>query len=140
MTTPLRFGDLQGIIHRHIDPLPDSRKTGPNTRYRIQDAALGAFGIFLTQSPSFVDYQRTLQQNKGQNNAHPLVGVEQIPCDNQIRTLLDPIAPSTRDPVCVEVFERLEQHRTLANFRVLGDQLLVAMEDTNSFSSKTLHL
>src|SRR5205823_6746890 len=83
-------------------------KEGPNTQYRIHDAALGAFGIFFTQSPSFLDYQRTLQHTKGHNNAHTLLGVEQIPCDNQVRALLDPIAPSYLDPVFVEVFERLE--------------------------------
>jgi len=41
--------------------------------------------------------------------------------------------------VFVEVFERLEQHRMLAHFRVLGDQLLVAMDGPNYFSSKTMH-
>ena len=138
MTSPLSFDELQSILHQRIDQLPDHRKEGPNTQYRIRDAALGAFGIFFTQSPSFLDYQRTLQQNKGHNNAHTLLGVEQIPCDNQVRTLLDPIAPSSLDPVWVEVFERLEQHRLLAHFRVLGDQLLVAMDGTNSFSSTTI--
>jgi hypothetical protein len=139
MTNPLSFDDLQGIIHRHLDSLPDCRKKGPNTRYGIQDAALGAFGIFFTQSPSFLDYQRTLQQNTGQNNAHTLLGVEQIPCDNQIRKLLDPIAPSVLDPAFVEVFERLEQLGMLAHFRSLGDQLLVALDGTNYFSSKAIH-
>jgi len=67
------------------------------------------------------------------------MSVEQIPCDNQVRTLLDPIVPSHFDPVFVEVFERLEQHRRLAHFRVLDDQLLVAMDGTNYFSSKTIH-
>ena len=139
MTNPLSFDALQSILHQRIDQLPDHRKEGPNTQYRIQDAALGAFGIFFTQSPSFLDYQRTLQHNKGHNNAHTLSGVAQIPCDNQVRKLLDPIAPSHCDPVCVEVFEGLEQHRMLAHFRVLGDQLLVAMDGTNSFSSTTIH-
>jgi hypothetical protein len=67
------------------------------------------------------------------------LGVEQIPCDNQIRKLLDPIAPNVLDPVFVEVFERLEQHRMLAHFRALGDQLLVALDGTNYFSSKVIH-
>ena len=120
-THPVSFDDLQSLLHRHIDPWPDHRKKGPNTPYRIQDAALGAFGIFFTQSPSFLHYQRTLQQTKGQNNVHTLLGVEQIPRDNQIRTLLDPIAPSGLDPVFLDVFERLEQHRMLAHFRDLDN-------------------
>ena len=139
MTSPLSFDDLQSILHQRIDQLPDHRKEGPNTQYRIRDAAIGAFGIFFTQSPSFLDYQRTLQQNKGQNNAHTLLGVEQIPCDNQVRTLLDPITPSYLDPVFVEVFERLEQHRMLTHFRTLGGHLLVALDGTNYFSSQVIH-
>jgi len=67
MTPPLSFDTLQSILHQRLEQLPDHRKAGPNTQYRIHDAALGAFGIFFTQSPSFLDYQRTLQQNKGQN-------------------------------------------------------------------------
>ena len=118
------------ILHRRIAHLPDHRKPSPNTRYAIQDAALGAFGIFFTQSPSFLEYQRRLQHTKGHNNAQTLFGVEQIPCDNQVRTLLDPLAPSHLDPVFMEVFEGLEQHRMLTHFRVLGDQLLVALDGT----------
>ena len=64
--------------------------------------------------------------------------MEQIPCDNQIRTLRDPIAPSHRDAVFVEVFEGRAQHNMLAHFRVLGDQLLVALDGTNSFSSHAI--
>lgn len=139
MTNPLSFDDLQGLMRRHIEPWPDHRKKGPNTQYRIQDAALGAFGIFFTQSPSFLHYQRTLQQTKGQNNVHTLLGVEQIPCDNQIRTLLDPIAPSGLDPVFLDVFECLEQHHMLAPFRDLDNQLLVALDGTNYFSSQAIH-
>ena len=55
MTQLLRFDDLQAIFHHSIAHLPDHRKASPNTRYTIQDAVLGAFGIFFTQSPSFLD-------------------------------------------------------------------------------------
>ena len=139
MTHPLGFDALKDILHRRIAPLPDHRHKGPNTRYAIQDAALGAFGIFFTQAPSFLEYQRRLQRTKGHNNAHTLVGVAQIPCDNQVRTLLDPIAPSHLDAVFLEVFEGLEQHRMLAHFRGLGDQLFVALDGTNYFSSQVIH-
>ncbi|HEY5871158.1 MAG TPA: ISNCY family transposase [Candidatus Tectomicrobia bacterium] len=139
MTTPLGFDVLKGILHRRTAQWPDHRQEGPNTRYAIQDAALGAFGLFFTQSPSFLEYQRRLQHTKGHHNAQTLLGVEQIPCDNQVRILLDPIAPSHLDAVFVEVFAGLDQHRLLANFRCLGDQRLVALDGTTSFSSKAIH-
>ena len=139
MTHLLRFDDLQAILRQCIDHLPDHRKPSPNTRYTIQDAVLGAFGIFFTQSPSFLEYQRRLQHTKGHHNAQSLFGVEHIPCDNQVRTLLDPLTPSHLDPVFMAVFKGLEQHRLLDHYRVLGDQLLVALDGTTYFSSKTIH-
>ena len=139
MTNPLRFDDLKAILHRCSAHLPDHRKYSPNTRYTMQDAALGAFGIFFTQSPSFLEYQRRLQASKGRNNAQTLFGVQKMPCDNQIRTLLDPIAPSHFDPIFLEVFQRLEQHHLCDSFRVLGDQLLVALDGTTYFSSQAIH-
>src|SRR5215813_12154994 len=138
MTNPFTFDELLGILHHRSAQLPDYR-TGKNTQYSISDAALGAFGIFFTQSPSFLDYQRTLQHAKGDNNARTLMGVQHIPCDNQVRKLLDPIAPSQLDPVFVEVFEGLEQQQLLAHFRGFGDQLLVALDGTNYFSSHAIH-
>jgi hypothetical protein len=139
MPHPLDFDALKGILHQHTAQLPDYRKAGPNTRYAIQDAALGAFGIFFTQSSSFLEYQRRLQHTHGNNNVQTLLGVAQIPCDNQVRTLLDPIAPSRLDPVFLEVFERLEQHHMLAHFRSLANQLLVALDGTHYFSSQAIH-
>jgi hypothetical protein len=119
--------------------LPAHRQERPNTHYTIPDAALGAFGIFFTQSPSFLEYQRRLQHTTGNKNASTLFDVKQMPGDNQVRTLLDPIAPSHLDAVFLEVFERLEQPRMLAPFRVLGDQLGVALDGTTSFSSTAIH-
>ena len=139
MAPPLGFDALKSILHRRIEALPDHRKRGPNTRYRVQDAALGAFGIFFTQSPSFLEYQRHLQQTKGQNNASTMFGVETIPCNNQIRNLLDPLMPRSLDGVYLEVFEGLEQYGLLANFRGLADQLLLALDGTQYFSSQTIH-
>src|SRR2546428_14075740 len=114
MTNPLSCDELQAILRQRIEPLPDHRKPSPNTRYTIQDAVVSAFGIFFTQSPSFLEYQRRLQHTKGRNNAQTLFGVEQIPCDNQVRTLLDPLAPSHLDPVFVAIFKGLEQHHRLS--------------------------
>lgn len=139
MTNPVSFDDLKAILHQYSANLPDHRQPSPNTRYTIQDAALGAFGLFFTQSPSFLEYQRRLQASKGRHNAHTLFGVQQIPCDNQIRTLLDPIAPSHCDPIFLEVFQRLEQHHVCDSFRVLGDQLLVALDGTTYCSSQAIH-
>ena len=139
MTRPLSFDHLQAILRQHTAGLPDVRKPSPNTRYSVQNAALGAFGIFFMQSPSFLEYQRQLNQRQGHDNAQTLFGVEPIPCDKQIRTLLDPISPRPFQPVFFEIFAHLEQQHLLDPLRVLDHQLLVALDGTQYFSSQALH-
>jgi hypothetical protein len=91
------------------------------------------------QSPSFLEYQRQLRHRQGHDNAQTLFGIEPIPCDNHIRTLLDPIAPHYFTPAFFEVFAHLEQQRLLDSFRVLDHQLLVSLDGTQYFSSQALH-
>jgi hypothetical protein len=139
MTHLLRFDDLQAIFHHSIAHLPDHRKPSPNTRSTIQDAVLGAFGIFFTPSPSFLEYQRRLQHTQGRNNAQTLWGVAQIPCDHQGRTRLDPRTPSSREPVLETICKEREPHCRFDHLRVLGEHLVVALDGTTSFASKPIH-
>jgi hypothetical protein len=96
-------------------------------------------GLFFTPSASLLESQRQRQQTQGHHNAPPLLGVEQLPCDHQVRPRRDPIAPRHLAAVFVEVFAGLEQHRMWANCRSLGAQVLVALDGTNSFASKAIH-
>ena len=47
---------------------------------------------------TFLEYQRTLEQAHGENNARTPFGVHEIPSDNHIRTLLDPTPPNMVRP------------------------------------------
>ena len=86
---------------------PDQR-TGKNRVYSMEDAALGAFAVFYTQSPSFLAHQTLMQQASGKSNAQTLFGMQQIPTDNHIRSLLDGVAPSYAFPLFERVFNELE--------------------------------
>ena len=85
MSEPLSFETLIAELHRVFSRLPNSR-AGNTTSYAIKDAALAAFSVFFTQSPSFLAHQRTMKSAKGRSNAETLFGLDPIPCDNQIRT------------------------------------------------------
>jgi hypothetical protein len=138
MSDALAFDDLIKEFDRVLNGLPDYR-TGQNTTYSIKDAALGAFSVFFTQSPSFLAYQRTMKQSKGRSNAESLFGLEQVPCDNQMRTLLDPIAPGHLFPMFDQVFSDLEAVGELDAFRSLNGHLHIALDGLCYFASKQIH-
>ncbi len=129
MTEALAFDALVQALHQQLAMLPDYW-TGKNTQYTIKDAALGAFAVFFTQSPSFLASQRTMQQAKGRSHAESLFGMAAMPCDNQIRRLLDPVAPAQLFPVFEEVYAALEGAGHVSAFRSFAGQLLIALDGT----------
>ena len=128
------FDTLVESFRRRLSSLPDNR-TGKNTRYGMEDAALSAFGVFFTQTPSFLAYQRKMADRKGKSNAQNLFGVHQIQSDNQIRNLLDGVAPEQVFPMFEEILQVLDEQGQLAGFRSVSETLLVAMDGTEYFSS-----
>src|SRR2546422_8678003 len=108
MSQPLAFDQFVQAFRATVATCPDQRK-GKNKQYSLVDAALGAFAVFFTQSPSFLAYQRDMQARKGKSNAHTLFGLEEIPTDNQIRALLDPVSPELVFPLFDQGLVILEQ-------------------------------
>ena len=118
--------------------LPDARGKSNNQRYVMQDAALSAFSIFFTQSPSFLDSQVRMQKQQGKNNAVSLFGVHEIPSDNQIRNLLDPVPPETLFPLMATISDELYRAGYLDCFRSINDTFLIALDGTDFFSSENI--
>lgn len=138
MTGKLTFEDVLAILVATFQQMPDHR-TGDNVRYSLCDAALAAYGVFFTQSPSFLAYQRDMQRRKGQNNAHSLFGVEKIPTDQQIRNLLDPIEPEYIGAPFWSVLARLQQDRVLDETFRFDGRWLCSVDGTQYFNSNTIH-
>ena len=90
---PRTFNDLVAFFRSIVERFPDER-IGDNVEYSMADAAMGAFSVFFTQSPSFLDFQRNLEVTQGCSNARSLFGMTRTPSDNHIRNLLDPVRPA----------------------------------------------
>jgi hypothetical protein len=118
--------------------LPNPRK-GRNTTYSMEDFATGALSVFFTQSPSFLAYQATMEQNKGRSNAQTLFEMEQIPCDNQIRKILDHVAPEEIFPLYDEVLEAFKEQGVLEPYRVVNGTIAIALDGTWYHSSEKVH-
>ena len=132
------FDELVEEMQRCLEGLPDYRM-GANTQYEIKDAALSAFGIFFTQSKSFLTYQRMIAERKGKSNVNGLFGVERIPSDNQIRNLLDPQEPEMLYGVFAKGLKALEESGQMEGFRSYGGQVLISCDGTGTISSQKIH-
>ncbi len=118
--------------------LPDKRR-GRNRHYVMGDIGMAAFSVFMTQSPSFLGHQRQLLEGQGRSNCQTLFKMTEIPSDNHIRAMLDPIEPSRFHPVFEEAVRSLEAGGGLGAFRCLGDHILIALDGTEYHRSTKVH-
>jgi hypothetical protein len=134
----LSFKSLMGCLRETFVGFHD-RRTGDNCSYAMEEFGLSAFAVFFTQSPSFLAHQKALQTARGANNAQSLFGIQNIPSTNQVRTMLDPVAPQTLYPVYDRIYEDLRQAGILESFRGVHHSTLLALDGTWYHSSRKIH-
>jgi len=132
------FQTLCAFLSTSVESFPDIRQ-GQNTQYSMKDITLSAFAVFFCQSPSFLAYQRLMEQARGTNNGRTLFGIQKLPTDNQIRNLLDPVEPQLLWSVYQSTFKYLQQQEVVESFRSFANTLLIAVDGTGYFHSESIH-
>ena len=100
---------------------------------------MAAFSVFFTQCPSFLEHQRLMKNSKGKDNGSSLFSLKKIPCDNQIRNLLDPLPATKIVGVFQKIYKWLEKKEVLRKFFYLEGEILIALDGTEYFSSKKIN-
>ncbi|MBF0287137.1 MAG: hypothetical protein HQM14_04905 [SAR324 cluster bacterium] len=80
-----------------------------------------------------------MKMGKGKSNAETMFGIDKIPSDNHIRDILDEVPPEQLLPIYHEMFSAYQQNEILESFRGFGDTILIPLDGTWYFSSKTIH-
>lgn len=117
---------------------PDRRK-GKNKRDTMVDAALSAFAVFFTQSPSWLAHQKAMEKARGKSNALTLFRVAGIPTENRVRDRLDPLSPRLLDPAFARLFRLLGEAGALAGYTGVGGLRLFALDGTQFHASDSIH-
>lgn len=133
------FTTLLEYLESAIALFPDKR-VGKNCLYTTRDAALSAFSVFYLQCPSFLSHQQLVHEHWGGNNARTLFGIEDIPTDNCIRQLLDPVDPQYCFSVYADVHAMLaEKGKLHEEYRTALETYLLALDGTWFYSSEQVH-
>jgi hypothetical protein len=68
-----------------------------------------------------------------------IYGIQRVPCDTYMREILDPVSPQGLRPVFTSVLRQLQRGKALEPMTLLDGSSLLALDGTESFSSKTMH-
>ena len=113
----------------------EDNRTGKNLTYSMKDIGMAAFSPFYMQCPSFLSFQRKLQENRGTDNTCILFQMDKIPTDNHIRKTLDGVAPEYFDDNFFHVIEMAGKAGEKVIRNVLDGRTLIALDGSEYFSS-----
>jgi len=128
----LHFDPLIQLARDHFEGLDDLRRC---PSISLPDALMAGFAMFSLKDPSLLAFQRRTLDH----NLQTVFGLQSIPSDTQLRTILDAVDPADVRPVFKGIFNQLEERKVLDDYRILGGHYLVALDGVEYFSSKSVH-
>ena len=97
-----------------------------------------AFAMFSLKSPSLLDFKKqTEPEESNLLNIFHIQGA--IPCDNQMRGILDPLDPSLLRPLFRSAFLRLQQAGIIREYQYWQQSVIVSIDGVEHFSSTKVH-
>lgn len=139
MTKALKMSNFVKRFKQSWVRLTDVRKKSNRLTYTMAEIALSAFAVFFMQAPSFLSYQRDMEQKKRSNNARNLFKVEKIPCDQQIRNVLDHVKPEEINAEFFWLIDELEQTGHLESYTWFEKTKAIALDGLTYHSSSEIH-
>ena len=116
------------VLHRHFASFPDSRSG--EVEIPLADALMSAFAMFSLKDPSLLAFDH--RRGNPTDNFRTIYGINYVPCDSQMRAILDP----SRKPGCSHASHRIRardlplapptRHGASKRFLLLADDALPA--------------
>ena len=82
-------------LHAGFDKVPDQRSK--DAAISMGDALMSAFAMFSLKDPSLLAFDERRQDPN--DNFRTIYGIERVPCDAQMRAILDPVEPAHLRPM-----------------------------------------
>jgi hypothetical protein len=94
--------------------------------------------MFFLQDPSVLEFQRRFENALQSNNLRTVFGVQSIPVDSQLRSIIDTHPHSAISAAFLPLFHRLADHGILLPFQFMPDLFLLTLDGSQYFGSAKL--
>ena len=121
-------------IYTDFSKVSDPRQG--NITIPLADALMSGFAMFSLKDPSLLafDERRGVDQN-----LRNIYNIEKVPCDTQMRTILDEVNPEKLRVPFKGPFRQLQRGKALERMVFFEGCYLLSLDGTGFFPSKKLH-
>ena len=104
-----------------------------NSSISLKDALMSGLAMFLLKEKSLLSFEHNIMDYG--TNLKTVYGIDKIPTDTHLRTMLDPIPIDALRPAFKLVFNRLQRSNLLQEFKFFDDYYLISVDGTEFFLS-----
>ena len=119
------------LARKEFDRIKDHR--ADNSTITLTDALTSALAMFHLKDQSLLTFDKRRQEES--ENLHTVYGIRQIPCDSQMRTILDELDPATLRLVFRSIFRHLQRGKNLEGMTFLDGYYLLSGDGSGFYSS-----
>ena len=130
----LSFTAIRNMIADNLATIKDTR--APNSSNSIVDVMLSGLACMYYQSPSLLEFQRTMESREQRNNLRSMFTVQNLPSDQGMRNIIDQVDSETAfRPIFKELFSKLQRGKHLEQYQTLPGKYLLNVDGTQYYSS-----
>ncbi|WP_136799917.1 transposase [Desulfosediminicola ganghwensis] len=128
----LNADSLFAGIREDFQQIADSRSA--NSSISLDDALMSALAMFQLKDSSLLAFDK--RRRNEPTNLHSIFGITNIPCDSQMRTILDPLALSSLRRPFRTVFRHLQRGKDFEKMMCFDDHYLRSCDGAGFYSSE----
>ena len=122
---------LLRAIRQCFEEVPHPRPAG--AKVSTADSLMAGFALFALKEPSLLAFDDRRRDDA--KNLEMIFHIKHVPCDTQLREILDPVDPEAVRPAFLEIFRRLQRGKVLEQFTFIDGHYLLSLDGTGYFSS-----
>lgn len=123
-------------IKKSFNKIKDNR--GSNKKYSLTDVLMSSYAVFALKCPSLLVFDKKRKDKTELNNIRLLFKVDNVPCDSQMREVLDDVSPEFSRPVFKELFAKLQRGKVLERMIYFEDYYILSLDGTTHFTSEKI--
>jgi len=121
-------------LHGDLSKVSDPRQG--NIDISMADALMSGFAMFSLKDPSLLAFD---ERRPYDQNLQKIYNIENVPCDSQMRKILDPVNPEELRPAFKGPIRQLQRGKVLEQMLFFEGCYLLSLDGTGFFSSTKLH-
>ncbi len=122
-------------IYAGFKKVPDGQPA--DASLSLADALMSGFALFALKDASLLAFDQRRQGDP--QNLRMIFHIQNVPCDTQMRAILDRVSPEALRPVFRDVFAKLQRGKVLERLTFVDGYYLLALDGTVYFSSEKVH-